>query len=844
MKIIFSFLFVFCLFLSSKSAHIVGGSMTYTCLGGNTYEVTLKLYRDCFSGGALFDEPAYLSVFDDNFDLVELDDNTFSGPIITLLDPNGADSCNITPIDICVEEGVYTKIIELPDNITGFYLVYQRCCRNATIINLEFPADQGNSVVAYIPSGEVVECNNSSVYNNFPPLRICINNPLVFDHSATDVDGDSLVYRLCAPFLGASSTEPQPTIASNPPYDPLNYSTGFSAEYPLASNPALAIDAETGLLTGTPNQLGQFVVGICVNEYREGIFVTESKRDFQFNVTDCINGILAEIDGIENEFGAVLSCNGLTVTFNNNSVNANAYFWDFGIDGIESDTSTAEFPTYTFPDYGVYNITLIAKNPCLSDTATKPFLISFTPPAEFETSINCNQVDFTNLSPDSLQYFWSFGDGITSIDFSPSHLYAYGTQTTVQLLVTNSDGCQFSFSQDIEIIEAPTAQFDVAIDCLEIEFLNQSENSTSYFWSFGDGQSSTSENPIHTYSQAGEYTVTLTSSNTCTDQIIFFVFEVSGPPLANFSIDQICNRINFQNQSQGGSDYTWNFGDNTLQSIDVNPIHYYQFGVYEVSLIAFNNCGTDTLLTNININNIPNALCSAEIFCDSVVFTNTTQNATSYLWQFGDGSTDSSFTGTNTYNLPGNYNINLFAFDSNGCSDTLEIQLTIPEKPIAIFEDSILCNLSSFENLSVNSLNYSWNFGDGQISIESNPQNLYAGQGNYLVTLTAYGNENCESILKKIIVLENPVLDQMIVPNTFSPNNDNYNELFEIANNNDCYDYNFKIYNRWGQLIHNSTNNRPAWDGKFKGKSIEPGVYFYTIESNGSQRKGSLNLFR
>ena len=830
--------------LSAKSAHIVGGSMTYVCLGGNTYEITLKLYRDCFSGGAEFDVPGYFTIFDDNFDVVTLNNNSFSDPIITLLDPNVGDTCNITPVNVCVQEGVYTTTIELPDNLSGYYIVYQRCCRNATIINLEFPSDQGTSVVAYIPPGEVVECNSSAVYNNFPPLRICIGNPLVFDHSATDPDGDSLVYELCAPFLGADALSPQPFVASNPPYSSLNYATGYSADYPLASNPALAIDPETGLLTGTPTQLGQFVVGICVKEYREGVLVTVSKRDFQFNVSDCVNGILAEIDGVVNDFGVVFSCNGLEVFFNNNSVNANAYFWDFGVEGTESDTSTLEFPTFTFPDYGTYNITLIAKNPCLSDTSIKPFLVSFTPPASFEYEINCDSVTFTNLSPDTLDYIWFFGDGDTSLLYNDYHIYEYGNEYNAVLSVINEDGCASFFEEIIEIQGFPEPNFVAIIDCLDAIFNNQSDNSTTYTWSFGDGETSSIENLIHTYTAEGDYTVILTASNDCGTAQIEQTVTTIGPPEANYSFDETCNLVVFLNNSVQGETFNWNFGDNSTCSSAVNPTHYYNTGNYPVQLIASNNCGADTLTNTIDIGNIPIADFSYQIECDSVIFTNQSNFSNNFIWQFGDGNGDSTFQTGNLYNAAGNYTAQLISVDLEGCKDTLTTQVVIPEKPIALFSNLAICNQVTFENLSTNSLNYQWQFGDGQNSEEVNPIITYDGQGNYTVTLVAVGLENCKSIAEQSVEFSNPELEEMLVPNTFSPNGDFFNEVFKITNNNRCYDYTFCVFNRWGQLVYDATNNQPEWDGKFNGKLIEPGVYFYSIESNGKQKKGSINLFR
>ncbi|MDW8332509.1 MAG: hypothetical protein RMK43_12740, partial [Cyclobacteriaceae bacterium] len=330
----------------AAATHIVGGEMIYTCLGNNQYQLTLKVYRDCYNGLAAYDNPAYIFIFNSSGVIVQTLSVQFPGS--DTLDNNPGNPCLIVPPGICVEEAVYQTTVTLQPSTGGYWLVYQRCCRNGALItNLINPGSTGATYLETLPDPNVASCNNSPYFNNFPPTVICANTDFVFDHSATDPDGDSLVYSLCAPFEGASTANPQPSPFNPPfppPYGPVVFSSPYSATNPLGGSPPLSIDPVTGLMTGHPQTVGNFVVGVCAQEYRNGVLIGEHKRDFQFNVTTCTPAVLASTPPEVN------NCAGYTVTFQNNSIGGNVYHWDFGVPGISNDTSNLFQPTFTFPD--------------------------------------------------------------------------------------------------------------------------------------------------------------------------------------------------------------------------------------------------------------------------------------------------------------------------------------------------------------------------------------------------------------------------------------------------------------------------------------------------------------
>jgi len=277
----------FILNVQLNANHLIGGELTYQCEGDNNYTIELSLYRDCnCTMCADFDDPASISIFDGNNNFIRTEELYLTGRKQIL--PNINNLCIESLPDICVEKALgYEKKITLPPSDSGYQLVYQRCCRNNTIANVVSPGDTGSTYHAVIPAASMATCNSSPKFNNFPPIVICAGYPFEFDHSATDLDGDSLVYELCTPHLGANTQDPQPIVASLPPYSPIAWATDYSSSNPLNSNPPLTLNAINGQLRGLPTTIGQFVVAVCVKEFRNGTLLNITTRDFQFNIVDC-----------------------------------------------------------------------------------------------------------------------------------------------------------------------------------------------------------------------------------------------------------------------------------------------------------------------------------------------------------------------------------------------------------------------------------------------------------------------------------------------------------------------------------------------------------------------------
>lgn len=544
-KYVFGLVLVLFLFEKTNANHIIGGELIYDKLTGDKYKITLKIYRDCDGIGPLLDgnpgtPPCWVTIFDGLGNFVQQVD--MGVPTSSFIPGSITNSC-ISIVHPCVQEGVYTDTVDLPPLTGGYHLVYMRCCRAAGISNLVASNSQGSSYTAFIPGPELAAINSSPRFNYFPPTDICNKLDLIFDHAATDPDGDQLVYSFstplqgldaCCAFLGAgaqnSATNTNcptsticPGIPSPPPYQSVNYAAAFNQNYPVASNPSLTINSTTGLLQGKPNMVGQYVVSVCVEEYRNNTLLSKHCRDFQFAIKVCTVNVAAAIaDQTQN-------CIGQTITFTNTSINSSqnqSYFWNFGDPNTLGDTSHVHDPSYTYQDTGTYYVTLIV-NPggFCTDTLKKPVYvypplnINFNKPTRY--CVKSNSVNFATAGvflPNNTAYNWNFPSASpptstlqnpTGINFTSAGLFSV-------TLIAKQFACRDTFIDSIRILDRPVAKinnFDTKLcdpGTMALSNGSISEYPGTYFWQFSDGTTSTNYEPTHTFSPSGTYSVLLT----------------------------------------------------------------------------------------------------------------------------------------------------------------------------------------------------------------------------------------------------------------------------------------------------------------------------------------------
>lgn len=545
-----------CLAVSADSyaSHIVGGDFTYKYIsdsfGGGVwwkkYKVTLYIYQDCVTGvpeAIQQDDPAFFTVYENSGFLFRVDTNIAydkspsSGASITV-PANFSNDCITNVPNLCLMRKRFETTYALPPSNNGYIVVYQRCCRNSSIVNLIDPGDKGATYYCVIPPTNFVN-NNSAVFKNYPPQIICQNNPLFYDHSATDADGDSLSYEFCAAEEGASGPDIKPKVATPPPFDTVDYFPPYTFKNAITGSPAIQIDPVTGLITGTPNRIGRFLVTVCCTEWRNGAIVNVMKREFQFVVTNCSKKVIADIPLFSNAPNTyVVNCKDRKVHFVNKSSGGFAYQWSFGAEGAAGST---EFePDFTYPDTGTYVVKLIV-NP-------------------------------GSTCPDSISRFVKIYPVFRS-NFKDTGLYCPGS---------------------------------------EIHFIDNTEATvkpiTRWSWSFGDGTTSTDQNPVHSYKNGGTYNVILNAENVknCTDTTVKHVVVQDFAPYAGD--DTIIVKGEYiQFDAKGGITYRWTPSENLNDTTISNPIGKYPDTgtfVYRLYVNSSYGCrGYDTMTVRV----VPNA---------------------------------------------------------------------------------------------------------------------------------------------------------------------------------------------------------------------------------------------
>ncbi|MFQ5446514.1 MAG: PKD domain-containing protein, partial [Saprospiraceae bacterium] len=474
--------------------------------------------------------------------------------------------------------------------------------------------------------------------------------------------------------------------------------------------------------------------------------------------------------------GFTYTANNATVDFTNNSTNATSYNWDFG-DGA---TSTDTDPTHTYASDSTYTVTLIATNDCGPDTTTQSITIVTPPTAGFSANATTGctplTVTFTNESSENAtSWQWDFpgGDPASSTDESPTVTYNSAGTYAVTLIATNSAGADtVTMASFIVVTTVPSPGFTVSTNVFEATFTNTTLNGTSYEWDFGDGGTSTEENPVHTYAGDGTYTVTLTATNDCGSATFTEDVVITSMPVAGFSANETAGcapfTVQFTDESSSNStSWNWEFpGGNPSSSTNQNPaVTYDEPGTYSVTLTVGNSLGENTLTQTdyITVNTVPVAGFTSSADLLEVTFTNTSTNATSYEWDFGDSQTSTEENPVHTYDQDGTYTVTLTATNECGSVTTTQ-EVTVITPPTAGFSAAVTEGCVSltvqFNNeSSENATSWQWEFPGGTpaTSTDENPTVVYNEAGTYSVTLTATNAAGNSTVTQTDLIVVNDV---------------------------------------------------------------------------------------
>ena len=807
-RLLFTLLFLFVL-TESMATHIVGGEILYEHLGGASYRLTMKLYRDCDPTSVDF--PGTVRIYAKNgdgtdvldgatlgidfFDLVIQDRDTLDPPI---------DTCAFDP-GLCLEEAIYSEVVSLPPNPGGYHLYHTTWARNDEIINLTSPLTTGEAFYAYVPDNGLYLTNSSPVFSNFPPVFVCLGQDLATDFSATDIDGDSLVYSFYQPYDGRPDWHPdyaiyEPTFAGLPPdnitfvnvtyADPSYSATNPLNPAPPTSGTPISIDPNTGFISGIPEQIGQHVVGVMIEEYRDGDKIGEIVRDFQFNVLVCPppqDALIGELDG----------CAGSTVDFVNNSgAGATGFWWDFGT-GIPADTSILAEPSFTYPlGPATYTVTLIAqKGTNCADTTTYELTLSdLTADWSGPDTLCLNELgNFFDLSIAEINgvvdsWEWDFGDGSTSTDQDPTHAYTSGGDYDVELIVGTDVGCIDTLEVPLHVEIPPAAGITSVVVCnsLDVDFINNSDPEASgFWWNFGTGDpadTSLATNPSFTYTSYGSYTVTLVAQKgtACADTATFALMVSN--VVADFDdVDTTCTNVlidfNDMSTNVGGTinSWQWDFGDGS-SSTDEDPSHgYTTSGDYVVELIVGSDLGcSDTITKNLHIKDPPTPDIGPIDNCSglTITFQNLSDtDADGFWWNFGTGvAADTSIAFEPTFTFPGygTFTVDLVAQKGTSCETFTSETFTISELIADYVYTDTVCSNEATDFFDASSalagttiINWEWDFSDGTLSGFPNPTHTFStSSGDIPVQLVITSDIGCtDTVEYDIHVQTAPVVD-------------------------------------------------------------------------------------
>ncbi len=475
------------------SSHLVGGDATYTFLNFNadttrvTFEVTFSLYKDSNNG-------APLAAVEDFGVFEEVAPGVWESVRVEVAGSNGLfdipaidEPCREEPpaSQIGVETRQYTFDVTLDISDNNYQIVYMRCCRNNTIFNMA--ANNEGSIFDLIITPEAQRLGNSSpTFDEFPPIFICAGFPLEVSQKCTDAEGDEIRYTFCTPLAigGPSTNGPAATsceLGANPdesmcipPYNELTYEFPFSVDRPMAGNPIVRINPNTGLITGVPETTGQYLLGICVEEFRNGVLLSRLRRDFQFNALTCIKELSANLEadevvidnslGISRPINVIKACGDSLVNFQGFDLNNTIINYSWNVQGptgetlIDTSGRNVRGLEVFFPELGEYSgILAVEDTEGCTDTAFLNVvrLPDLKTEFEFEFADTCYRapIQYSDLSvaeaSQVVEWNWDFGSEASSTEQNPSYEFLTRGIKQVRLVTMDLNTCIDTFVQTV-----------------------------------------------------------------------------------------------------------------------------------------------------------------------------------------------------------------------------------------------------------------------------------------------------------------------------------------------------------------------------------------------------------
>jgi gliding motility-associated-like protein len=788
MKKILLFLFTILLHTGALGFHIAGGDLTCKWISGNNFEVTLTLFRDCSNpNGADFDQEITLGIFhqDDNtlFDTLHLSLNSFSP-----LSYSGP-GC-VAPPQVCMQEGFYKKIVQLPNYPGGYYFVWERCCRNSTLVNIDLPDEVGMAFYATIPDPAIR--NSSPVFTSPPLPYVCVGALFRIPFTAFDADGDSLSYAFTQPLAGGNTNNQAPNpfnptganeIPIAGPYAPIIWGNGYSLSDICGGPTPLVIDPITGLSEGTTDNIGMFAMAVTVYEYRNGVLIGTTRREIEITSIPCIGN------------------DAPLLSSNVKNVNYEIFATDSLILNITANDPNGD------------TINLVHKGEIFANSS----LLSIQPPY-------ANTYDTSGIGNLNTTFSW-----FTDCNQSRSTPYVVTYEIT-------DNGCPLPLTSvgKIYILVKPTPLVSrqniqclekVSNDVIRIHKAPDSKINPKYFKYFTlyrsiDGGSFQAYKTFNDPTEILFYD-SIATNNTSID----YCYQISGTNTCNIEgdlSDTVCSITNKQDQ---------NNKINLVTVDNKNSIRIkwddYPDGAYSTYFIERRENKADAIfetiteLTNYSMYEwIDNF---AETDKKSYCYRLSNKNFCGETGPLSDESCSILLEGSSEpfkHNLFWNKYINY-----TGNTLGYKIERSSKNEGIPLLDR---LNAGPLDSISV----------DDDLP-------LAGGFFGYRVRATSLST-NGESYSNIIELFQDPIL---LLPNAFTPNQDGNNDVWggPMAF---VKEFSLVLFNRWGQKVFETNSPFQMWDGSFQGNPSPQGVYFYKFKYIGFtsnipvEKTGTVTLIR
>jgi len=876
MKKILLYLVLLCLSTTALARHGKGGYLIYQYLGeGSTpgtsrYKITVLHYVNCqevqFETGLV-----YVGVFNAATSAYQ-QTITINLPARQVITKQTFNLCiNPAPV-VCYNQFTYSTVVDLTNNNEGYILTEQECCRAQSIVNVVNSGQTGSTNTNTIPGviNGITYRNNSSPIPAFKDtVVICHNSYFQIDFGSFDPDGDALTYEFCAAEGGGTITNRQPNPPGTPPYQSIDYPSGYSGNSPLGSS--VKIDSKTGLISGiAPNTTGQYVIAVCINEFRNGVKIGNTKKEVLVTVADC-NLTAATL---KPEY---INCDSFSMRFENESLSSNisSYSWDFGVPDETNDVSNLPTPVYTYKQAGTYTVKLkVASDAGCADSTTTTVRIypGFKPDFSFSGSCYRSPFVFTDKTYAAYgvvnNWTWNFDDGAsptnTSTIQNPTHLYTDPKTATVTFNVSTSVGCIGTVSKPVVANNKPYIKppFTDTLICNgdQLPLLVESTGD-NFNWTPQYNISSTSIlNPVVHPADTTVYTLTV-RDKTCIDSVKLKVNVVDFITVRLPADTALCatDSLTFHPISDGLA-YTWTELDNgnTLNNRNIkNPKAVpLQNTTYFVTA-RLGHC-EDKTQTKVLVSPYPagDAGIDTTICFGSSAKLHGSTTAAYYTW-----SPAGSLLNANSFSpIAGPQKTMAYLFtvrDTFYCpkstTDTVIVNVIPPVKVDAGRDTSGVerqpIQLNAVSNSNIVSYRWSpsiWLNNSDITDPIATILSSYTDTMTYIVkAATAEGCSGMDSI--RVYIYK--TLPSLFIPTAFTPNGDGLNDIFKPSLAGIKQLEYFRVFDRRGQLLYQTSQPGQGWNGTFHGMPQASGTYIFAASAvdylgKTIEQKGTVVLIR